>query len=155
MKDFLLDENGDIVLKNGTMRYVSGKELVIQKIRTILGTNLGEWEFDEGQGIDFHVFWTKNPNKDQIIDTILLGLRQVDETLEITEYKFETSGRKMVLRFTARSASVEAINLVVGEAQGGSTALVVCEADADTVLAAGNAIDAIAICTTDCDVYSG
>jgi hypothetical protein len=149
VKDFSLDDNGDIVIRNNDIQLISDKNLTIQKIRMILGTNKGEWLFNENEGINFGVMLVKNPNEDQILDTVLDGLRQVDETFNITAYSFKTIQRRLLLTFTATNENGEEISLTVGEFQGKNTTYIVCSSDAETVLKSGNAIEAISICHTD------
>ena len=87
MKDFMLDENGELVIKNGKIPYVSDKELKAQKVRQVLRTHNGEWEFDTDEGINRYSMLTKNPNDEEIEDNIRSGLMQVDEDFRITEYR--------------------------------------------------------------------
>lgn len=149
VKDFSLDDNGDIVIRNNDIQLISDKNLTIQKIRMILGTNKKEWLFNEDEGINFGVMLVKNPNEDQILDTVLDGLRQIDETFNITAYSFKTIQRRLLLTFTATNENGEEISLTVGEFQGKNTTYIVCSSDAETVLKSGNAIEAISICHTD------
>lgn len=149
LKDFSLDSNGDIIIRNNDIQLISDKNLTIQKIRMVLGTNKGEWLFNESEGINFGVMLVKNPNEDQILDTVLDGLRQIDETFNITSYSFKTIQRRLILTFTATNENGEEISLTVGEFQGNNTTYIVCSSDAETVLKSGNAIEAISICHTD------
>ena len=149
LKDFSLDSNGDIIIRNNDIQLISDKNLTIQKIRMALGTNKGEWLFNENEGINFGVMLVKNPNEDQILDTVLDGLRQIDETFNITSYSFKTIQRRLILTFTATNENGEEISLTVGEFQGKNTTYIVCSSDAETVLKSGNAIEAISICHTD------
>lgn len=154
MKDFLLDSNGDIVLKKNDIQFVRDNEAMVQKVRMILGTNKGEWMFNKDEGIYFRAILVKNPDHDQIIDTVLDGLHQVDESFQITEYSFETVERRMVLRFKAKKADGETIALAVGELQKNGTTFIVCALDAETILNGGCALDAISVCNTDTTVFS-
>lgn len=149
LKDFSLDSNGDIIIRNNDIQLISDKNLTIQKIRMILGTNKNEWLLNENEGINFGVMLVKNPNEDQILDTVLDGLRQVDETFNITAYSFKTIQRRLLLTFTATNENGEEASLTVGEFQGNNTTYIVCSSDAETVLKSGNAIEAISICHTD------
>lgn len=149
IKDLFIDDSGDIVIRNNDIQLISDKNLIIQKIRMILGTNKNEWLLNESEGINFGVMLVKNPNEDQILDTVLDGLRQIDETFNITSYSFETVKRKLLLKFTAKNVNDEEVNLTVGEFQGDNTTYIVCALDSETVLKSGNAIEAISICHTD------
>ena len=52
MNDFELDEKGDIMIARDDVQLVSGKDLTVQRIKQILGTNKGEWKLDENEGIN-------------------------------------------------------------------------------------------------------
>ena len=104
MKGFKLDSNGDVVIEKGKIAMVSDTDLIAQTVRQILKTNIGEWEYDTAEGIDFSRILTKNPNYDLIRDTIQLGLRQVDETFVITHIDFKTLDRRLYIDFMAETS---------------------------------------------------
>ena len=160
MKDFALDSvTGDVIIKSKynkekDIQYTSDdKNLTIQKIRMVLGTNKGEWKLNEDEGINFHVILTKNPSYDQILDTVQDGLHQIDETLRITSYSFETVKRKLLMKFTASNGKNEDITLYVGDFTNNSTKVLVCAEDAEEVLRSGTALEALSICGSDSHLY--
>ena len=120
IKDLLVNSNGDIEIKNHDLQLVRDKQLTAQKVRLILGTNKGEWLLNEDEGINFRVILTKNPNEDEILDTVRDGLRQIDETFVITEYKFEIKQRHLTLTFKATNDSGETIDFVAEKSNGSS-----------------------------------
>lgn len=156
MKDFKIDNHGDLVMAKNDLQFVQDKDLTAQKCRLILSTNKGEWLLNRDEGINFGAILVKNPNRDEIIDTVRDGLRQIDSTFEITEYTFEVIKRHLILTFKAKNDSGEEINLAVGDAQGivngQSVTLLVCAMNADEVLSAGDAISAMCVCNTDVEV---
>lgn len=157
MKDFKVDNHGDLVIAKNDLQFVQDKELTAQKCRLVLSTNKGEWLLNRDEGINFGAILVKNPNRDEIIDTVRDGLRQIDSTFEITEYTFEIIKRHLILTFKAKNDSGEEINLAVGDAQGitvngQSVTLLVCAMNADEVLSAGDAISAMCVCNTDVEV---
>jgi hypothetical protein len=102
LKDFLLDENGELVIKNGKIQLVADKELTAQKIRQVLKTHIGEWKYDPEEGIDRYVIFTKKPNYDLVEDTVKSGLLQVDESLRMTSFECtEKENRELFIRFGA------------------------------------------------------
>ena len=105
MKDLKVDINGDLVIDNDDLMYVSSEELMRQKIKLILSTNKTEWLFDKNQGIDFFAMLTKNPDRERIYNTILDGLTQVDENMIIEKFDITTKQRRMNIRFTARNGN--------------------------------------------------
>lgn len=104
MKTFKLDSNGDVVINNNQIELVEGLELVVQTLKQVLNTNLGEWFSDEEEGIDYHVILTKNPNYDLIQDTIETAVQQVADSLnveiETDNFTFEIIGRELTVDFT-------------------------------------------------------
>lgn len=157
MKDLHVNASGDLILSGNDLQFVRDKELTAQKCRLVLSTNKGEWLLNPDEGINFRAILTKSPNRDEIIDTVRDGLRQIDDTFEITEYKFETVKRNLILTFKAVNRSGEEIALAVGDAQGitsnGRTVdILVCATNADEVLSAGDAIAALCVCDTDTTV---
>jgi len=154
LKDLKISASGDLELKKNDFDFVSGKDLTAQKCRLILSTNKKEWFLNENEGINFRAILVKNPNQDEIIDTVRAGLRQVDDTFEITEYHFETIKRHLILTFKAINSSGEELNLAVGDAQGitkdgKAVTILVCALNAEEVVNAGNAISAMCVCDTD------
>lgn len=86
MKDFMLDENGELVFQKGKIPLVSDKQLKAQKARQVLRTQIGEWEYDKEEGINRYSMLTKNPNDEEIEDNIRSGLLQIDDNFKITKY---------------------------------------------------------------------
>lgn len=157
MKDLHVNASGDLIISGNDLQFVRDKELTAQKCRLVLATNKGEWLLNPDEGINFRAILVKNPNQDEIIDTVRDGLRQIDDTFEITEYKFETVKRHLILTFKAVNRSGEEIALAVGDAQGitsnGRTVdILVCALNAEDVLNAGDAVSAMCICNSDVDV---
>lgn len=117
MKTFKLDQNGDAVIRNNQIELVEGIELVLQTIKQVLHTNLGEWFNDEDEGIDYHVILTKNPNYDLIQDTINTAVQQVAESLnvelETDNFTFEIQGRNLTVAFLITLNSTESEKVVV------------------------------------------
>ena len=112
MKDFKLDLGGDIVLEKGKSPFVSDKDLTVQKVRQTLKTNLGEWKYDEEEGIDLRSIFVKNPNEELIEDIIMTGLLQVDETFRMTAFECVNSGnRHLKISFSAVNDNNEEISL--------------------------------------------
>ena len=59
MKGFALDEKGDLLIQNGTIQMVHGTELTAQTIKSVLGTQKGEWFLDYNEGIDHNAILGK------------------------------------------------------------------------------------------------
>lgn len=104
MKNFKLDENGDVIIKNNDIAMISDNDLLLQTIKTILGTNKREWFLNLNEGINFGNILKKNPEKDIIRDEILSGLLQVDSSFYLTEFVYEIDDRNLTVKFTAKKA---------------------------------------------------
>ena len=52
MQGLMLDEHGDVVIQNGVVQMVHGSELTRQTIKTVLGTQKGEWFLNWDEGIN-------------------------------------------------------------------------------------------------------
>lgn len=119
MKDLQIGSNGDLVLANGDFQYVEGVDLIRQKTGLILSTNQGEWALNPEEGIDFRVILVKNPNYDQIYDTIIGGIRQVEEDMQIEEYNYNLQGRNLSINFTVSLPTGEEMSFTIGEVPAG------------------------------------
>ena len=114
MYGFAIDDKGDVIVEQGKIKTVSDTELITQTVRQILRTNWGEWEFNDEEGIDFSCIITKNPNYEQIENNIEIALKQVDETLVITNFECSVEyDRKLKINFTAENDSGEIINITL------------------------------------------
>lgn len=105
MKDFKLNEKGDVVVCDNVVQTTDGEELLRQKIRQILSTNRGEWWLNPKEGIPVQAVLKKNPDTRLIRDYIRRAVKQADASLELDQCSFRTEGRVMHISFTARSGS--------------------------------------------------
>lgn len=111
MMGFELDASGDVLIENGEISIAVGDSLIQQKVRTVLGTNLKEWFFDWDQGIDFNNLLGKGVNEELARYEIERGLRQVDDTFQITEfaYSVDRASRSAKVTFKATKQSGEVV----------------------------------------------
>ena len=158
MKDLQIDSRGDLIISGQDLQLVRDKELTAQKCRLVLSTNKGEWLLNPDEGINFRAILVKNPNEDEILDTVRDGLTQIDTTFRITEHKFETVKRHLILTFKAVNDSGAELSLAVGEVQGvqdgRAVTVLICTGDANEILTAGDAMTALSICQTDGEIYA-
>ena len=105
MKSFLLDNKGDIVLSGGKIQFTSGKDLVRQTCETVVGTNNGEWFLNPDEGINFKAILCKSPNMDEVQSEVQKGLLQVDSSLFIQSFKYDTEVRTLNIMFTASNGT--------------------------------------------------
>lgn len=52
IKGFALDDKGDLIIENGDIQMAHGAELTKQTIKTVLGTQKGEWFLNWEEGIN-------------------------------------------------------------------------------------------------------
>ena len=112
MQNFMLDENGDVIIKGGEIQLVSGNELLLQKVKTVLGTNKKEWFLNPDEGITFSNILKKSPNMDIVRNEVLSALIQVDDTFYMTEFNYEVVGRTLKIHFVAKNSNDE---IVIGD----------------------------------------
>lgn len=103
MKDFALDENSDILIENKDIVYVRDKEQEIQKIRQVIGTKIGEWKYDENEGVDFEAFSQKNINVQRIRETIQNSLREICESYVLQDCIIETADNILYIKVLAEN----------------------------------------------------
>ena len=107
MKDFLLDENGDIVISKGDVGIVEAQKEIAQQISQVLKSNNGEWIFNENYGINFHNLLVKTIDNEIIIDEINKGLAQCsgEVVLDTIDIKVDRQARKLLVSFYAHIGS--------------------------------------------------
>lgn len=102
MKSFAIDKkSGDLIIENNEIQMAENEELTRQKVQTVIGTNKGEWFLDWEQGIDFSNILGKGITDEMVQAEIESGLRQVDETLHISEFSRNVKERHSETVFTA------------------------------------------------------
>ena len=155
MKDLKI-VNGDVVISNHDVQLVYDKGLTMQKIQLILGTNQGEWELNENEGINFRVILTKHPSEEEILSTLREGLKQVDDSFIITDYEFTTVNRKMFIKLVIQSDNGDEYAIAVGQpsTQNGSTVYLIDVVTATDKLSAGNALSLLSRSIEDNELYA-
>ena len=117
MKSFKLDQYGDVVITNNKIELVEGIELVVQTLRQVINTNLGEWFGDESEGTDHRLILTKNPNYELVQDTINTAVQQVADSLsvelETDHFTFATKGRCLTVSFIIKMDAKESAEVTV------------------------------------------
>lgn len=111
MKGFKLDLNGDTVLELGDIALAADNELKVQKIRTVVGTNKGEWVLNKNEGINFEYVLGKGITDDMLMTQIIDGLRQVDESLYLNDFKCirDEENRNVKVVFSASNTEDTAV----------------------------------------------
>lgn len=112
MRGFELDEHGDVVLRGGDIACIENGDLLAQTLRQHITQNQGEWWLNPRQGIAFGRLLGKNPNPDLVRCEIQQALLQLDEGLLVDEFETRRDGRRLQVRFTAktRAGATEAVN---------------------------------------------
>lgn len=112
MKGFMLDDNGDVLIKNGQIQMIDGNELLRQTIQSVIGTNKGEWVLNRDEGITFSFILGKGNTEDVIRHEIEKGLKQVDDTFIITSFEMnvDKDTRKATITFKAVNSTGDEID---------------------------------------------
>lgn len=66
MKAFKVNKNGDLIIENGDLVMIDGRDELVQSIDRILTTNKGEWFLSMGYGLDYQAIQGKGKNKESI-----------------------------------------------------------------------------------------
>lgn len=77
--------NGDAVV-NRTIEMVQDDEMLRQTVELVIATNQGEWSYDLLEGINRALVLCKNPDEDEIRNTIEEAVLRVDDTLTMTDF---------------------------------------------------------------------
>lgn len=115
MKGFALDENGDVKIEKNEIQMVEGDELLRQTIETNIATQKGEWFLDEEQGIDRSNVLGKGVTEEVVESEIESAIQQVDDTLNISEFNYNVTGRKSKVNFKVVSEENDKEIEVTGE----------------------------------------
>lgn len=103
IKSFAIDNTGDLLIKNGDIQLVEREELLRQKVKTIIGTNKGEWFNNWSEGIEFSNILGKGVTEEVVQAEIESGLQQVDDKLHISDFSMTLDGRALTVKFSAVS----------------------------------------------------
>lgn len=114
MTGFALDENNDIIIENNQINMVNGAEFISQTLRTVTGTNRGEWCLNEDEGINLKIFSGKTvPDEETVRSEIEQGLLQIDSSLVLTDFSmdFDSKSRTLSVRFTTVNGDGESVEV--------------------------------------------
>ncbi|MET4562171.1 hypothetical protein ABIA69_003357 [Lysinibacillus parviboronicapiens] len=97
------NEDGDWVLNE----LVHGDDQLIQNLKHLLRTRVGEWMFNDNHGFRRAVIEQKSPNKKQIVQAMHDCLYQEPRIAEVlsVEYDFNRIKRHLTIYFKARTTT--------------------------------------------------
>lgn len=97
------NDNGDWVLNE----LVYGDDQLIQNLKHLLRTRVGEWMFDDYHGFRRSVIEQKLPDKKQIVQAMHDCLYQESRIAEVlsVEYDFNRIKRHLTIYFKARTTT--------------------------------------------------
>lgn len=95
------NDDGDWVLNE----LVHGDDQLIQNLKHLLRTRVGEWMFDDNHGFRRSVIEQKLPNKKQIVQAMHDCLYQEPRVAEVlsVDYEFNRIKRVLSINFRART----------------------------------------------------
>lgn len=114
MTGFALDKNNDVIIENNQINMVNGAELISQTLRTVIGTNCGEWCLNENEGISLKSFLGKTaPDEETVRSELEQGLLQIDSSLVLTDFSmdFDSKNRTLSVKFTAENGDGESVEV--------------------------------------------
>lgn len=100
--------DGDI-----TFREVSGTDEVVQRIREIFGTSIGEWFLDLGEGFDYSTIQGKNINEEEVRASVQETANQIEEVENIEDIRldFDRPNRRLEVFFIVNLANGEQVEV--------------------------------------------
>ena len=106
----------DVAIENNKITMIDGNELLAQTVRSVIGTNRGEWVLNKDEGIRFKNLLGKNISEDVIKNEVYQGLLQVDGSFFMTGFAMELDAetRHLKISFSATNDDgdeVEGVNV--------------------------------------------
>ena len=108
--DFMLSQQGDVVISEDSLIMLEGNDIYIQAFRQLLQTRLGEYFLNSEEGMDFDVFFGKKEyDEEEITQALYEVANQLEEFVKFSriDYKFDKANRKMTIYFEALFAEFE------------------------------------------------
>lgn len=104
MKSFEINDDGD-----WTLDMVEGDLELIQSLKHLLSTRVGEWFLNEDYGFLVGVLEEKHYSESQIVQSIYDAIYQEPRVIEIikVEYNFDRVKRNLVIDFNLRTINGE------------------------------------------------
>ena len=103
LRDLKQDENGDLIIENGEMQTVTGKEELAQGIRTIISNQLGDASLEPDLGMDYENLIGEDFNEafaqSDFEDAIL---EQEPRVVAITDTTFNLDHKTRILSVTLK-----------------------------------------------------
>ncbi|KWU39451.1 DUF2634 domain-containing protein [Levilactobacillus brevis] len=103
LRDLKQDENGDLIIENGEMQTVTGKEELAQGIRTIISNQLGDASLEPDLGMDYENLIGEDFNEafaqSDFEDAIL---EQEPRVVAITDATFNLDHKTRILSVTLK-----------------------------------------------------
>lgn len=109
-----LDQNNDLIVRNGKLLTVEAGAEVVQHVRTRLQFYLAEWFLDVNAGTPYYQeVFVKPVNLARIESIFKTRILQTPRVARLLEFSMEYTGeniRRLVVNFTAETSYGEIIN---------------------------------------------
>ncbi|TVX91769.1 DUF2634 domain-containing protein [Paenibacillus agilis] len=114
MRTWLL-QDGDIVLEQGNVKWVEGREELAQAVRVRLGTRLGESFFTPEMGLDHEQMIGQPFNEDQLRELVLEALADEYRIASVDEIdiQFDRASRTADVHVVMTSVEGEEVEIDV------------------------------------------
>lgn len=113
MSDLAMDfDTNDLLIKNGDLSLVTGKDAIQQDLQQTLQLWLGEWFLDTTIGIPYLQFiLVKNPNLDVIQSLLLDAAGAVNGVQDIVgfQYNYDSKTRELTVSMQATTTTGDVI----------------------------------------------
>ena len=119
----LAKDGGNTISPNGKrIQLIEGNELIAQKFLVVLGTNIGEWFWNENLGVNYDYLIGKGITEDMIRSQIEVGIHQIDENMYLSDFKvdFDKKNRTADISFTVEDdgGKIVKIEKIYGKESG-------------------------------------
>lgn len=114
MKSFKLDNNGDLIIENGDLVMIDGRDELVQSIDRILTTNVGEWFLSMGFGLDYQAIQGKGKAKGNIKLTITGAMFQ-EPRIEQVDIRDISIDKNRHLKVNGKATDIEGNELDLSE----------------------------------------
>ncbi len=104
MIDFLIGDDGDLVLQDTAFAQVDGEALLRQKMRLLLSSTRGDWFLNVNEGLDLDVVLQKNPSEEAVRDEVGRALLPLDLSVQFSRFSMHKNGRTLMVDFELASA---------------------------------------------------
>ncbi len=97
MKTFKVDDNGNMVIQNGSFILLSEQKAMEQLIYNRLALWKRDWYFNKAEGIDWLSLFEKGASQNRISNNIKEQLESDEHIKKVTSITYEAQGKRKIV----------------------------------------------------------